>query len=274
MKTLVLFCGLLIAFYTNAQTSFPAIEGWTKSDKINTYNSESLWEYINGAASYYLGFGFEKLEWIEYSVSDDVYIKAEVYTHSSHINTFGIYAYERTPEASFLTVGCEGYLIHSTLNFYADNYYVKIHSHSKTPETIEAIKNIASKLASSIAAKAEQPAELNVLNNEDRIAYSEKYKTANYMGYSFLERVVSAKYTINEQEVEFFSIKHQSDEEAINNLKEYLQFLKTDMEVKSGEIYELDDIFNGKIFMAVKDQYLIGVTNAKDKSVLKKLSGL
>lgn len=271
MKKLIFISLILFTSKLFAATNFPEIEGWKKSETIKTYDSETLWEYINGAAEYYLAYEFSQLEWVEYSISEDVYIKAEVYHHSSPINAFGIYAYERSSDSEFLTIGNEGYMAHSALNFYIGNCYIKIYSHNNTESTISAIKSIANKLSDNIDDSPTKPEELNALPQQNLSAHTEKYKPENYLGYSFLKNVINAKYQLNDEEVEFFSIVHSTDEEALNNFQQYLDFLKSDIKPEVNNIYELDDLFNGKLFILVTDQKILGVLNASSLKTAKSL---
>lgn len=273
MKYTTLLIGLLCTLNISASSVFPEIDGWNKSDKINTYDSETLWEYINGAAEYYLGYNFSKLEWIEYSLSEDIYIKAEIYHHTNPINAFGIYAYERTSDGEFLDIGNEAYLVHSSLNFYIDKYYIKIYSHKSDENTIKAINEIAEKLAENIMPKSQNPEELLLLPKEGLVAHSEKYMPSNFLGYSFFKNVVTAKYLVQNENVDFFAIEYQSNEDAVANLEQYLKFLKSEKQADMNSVFELDDTFNGKLFILITDKKLIGVIDASNKSVATVLLG-
>jgi len=256
-----------------ANTSFPEYKGWNKSNEIHVYDSETLWEYINGAAEYYNGFGFEKLEWVEYSISEDVYIKAEVYSHSSPINAFGIYAYERSNDGDFLKIGSEGYMIHSALNFYTDTYYVKVYSHDKTEVTIKALNDIAKLLAKNLSESNKKPVELDALPQENKVEHSEKFKQSNYLGYGFLKNAISAKYVIGGEEIDFFSITHETNKNALETAQAYLNFVKSDLTVQVNTILEINDPFNGRVFLLIEENIVRGTIGAENIKLAEKLLG-
>ena len=60
MKKLVLLC-VLVACAPTAVTDFPEIEGWSPESAVSSYDSESLWEFINGAAETFMQYGFQGL---------------------------------------------------------------------------------------------------------------------------------------------------------------------------------------------------------------------
>ncbi|MBN1116392.1 MAG: hypothetical protein JXA77_04280 [Bacteroidales bacterium] len=251
---------ILLVFYSAisyGQIDFPEIDNWKKG-KIETYNSENLWECINGAADYYLNYGFEKLEVAEYLRTEDEYLKVEIYQHKDNLNTYGIYAYERYPDAEFLNIGSEGYINHSALNFYTGNWYVKIHSHQSDDQTIEAIKLLADKVSQLQGESTGKPAAVQKLPEEHYKPYTTKYYPSNYMGLSFLNNVVAADYENDGQKYNLFISEQESPEDALLVIQKYLDFSKTDLKAEADKVFEIDDLFNGKVFLLAKDNVLSG----------------
>ena len=248
-----------------AQVIFPEINSWEKNE-ITTYDEETLWEYINGAADYYLNYGFMQLEVLEYKQSEEVYIKAEVYSHSSNLNGFGIYAYERTDDAEFITIGSEGYIIHSTLNFFKGPYYVKVYSHNSENATIEAIKTIGNKLSDQLRCDNPMPAELNFLP-ANRLANSEKYLPKNFLGYSFLPNTILASYKQKGNVLDFFYSTYKTEGEALEALNSYFSMLKMDSTPIANEVFTIDDPFNGLVYCKVTKEKIVGIINCSDQAI-------
>ena len=258
-----------LSINAKVNSPFPFVEGWDKSKEVKDYDRESLWEYINGAADYYLNYGFERLEVVEYSLSEDIYIKVEIYYHSNKINAFGIYAYERSENGLFGDYGNEGYLVHSALNFYLNNCYVKIHSHNSSEETIETIRQLGITIPKNMHKNSGTPTELDDLPTVGRVLHSEKYIPTNYMGFSFFKSVVSAKYNNKENSFELFCIAHNSNEAAANNLKQYFDFNKLTETPEVNKIYKIEDLFNGAILIVIHDKKIFGVWNATNTTTAK-----
>ena len=61
MRKIILFL-LLLPFTVFAQeVNYPAVDGWARSGKTLFFNSENLYEHIDGASEFYLSYGFQSL---------------------------------------------------------------------------------------------------------------------------------------------------------------------------------------------------------------------
>ncbi len=270
IRALSVIAGLLAVVNVSGQIVFPEIENWEKSPHPKIYDEETLWEYINGAAEYYLNYGFSRLEVTEYAVSDEQYIKAEIYVHASPLNAFGIYAYERPEKGEFLDVGIEGYQAHSALNFYGDNFYVKVHSNQNDEQTLKAIKEIADGIAKgNILGKDEVTSVLSVFPDKNKLLHSEKYYPRNYMGYEFLHSALEISYKVGDDTFKLFVLNGANNEEATKMLRDYFAFTKTDKKPAPGVIYEIEDMFNGWVLIAQKKSQLFGVYDVPDKKLAR-----
>jgi hypothetical protein len=252
-----------------AEVEFPKIRSWSMADSTKLFDSETLWEYINGAAESYLNYDFRLLEVMEYSRSEDEYIKVEVYHQGSDIDAFGIYAFERPMEAEFLELGCGGYMVHSSLNFYSEDCYIKIQSHQTDEKTLSAIRNIAEKVAGVISEEPVKPLLLDLIPDYEKVPRSEKYFSSNFLGYSFLCNAIVADYLSNGQEYKMFVLVNDSSEAALAMMKNYFKQTKTDVKPVAGEIYGIEDLFNGYVVLTVLDRFLLGIIDMSDKELAK-----
>ena len=50
---------LLMSVIGSNATDFPDIKGWQPQGEVLRYNSENLYEYINGAADQFIAYGFQ-----------------------------------------------------------------------------------------------------------------------------------------------------------------------------------------------------------------------
>lgn len=263
----ILIISLFINLVANANTEFPKVRGWKMADSARVFDSETLWEYINGAAESYFNYSFRQLEVMEYYRTSDEYIKVEVYHQSSDINAFGIYAQERQQEAEFLKLGCEGYMIHSSLNFYADEFYVKIHSHQTDDKTLETIQIIAEKLSGTLSDNPERPLILDLLPDYEKIPGSEKYYPSNYLGYSFLNNAIAADYSGGDLNYSMFILVCDSTEMALSVLSDYFKQTNTLEESVAERIFGIEDMFNGYVGLIVIDEFILGILDMSDKKL-------
>lgn len=266
---IIVFLGLVIQGNLFCQITFPDIENWNKTEEPKVYNTETLWEYINGAADYYLNYGFEKLEVVEYSLSEDEYIKAEVYFQGSELNAFGIYAYERPSKGEFLPIATQGYIQYSALNFYGGIYYVKVHSNQSDDNTIKAIHEIAEKIASTNIKENEKPMVFGLFPEKNKIENSEKYYPSNYLGYDFFSNAMEVAYKNDDDKFKLFLISGKDKETIEGMLKEYFEFVKVKNEIIENEVFEINDMFNDLVILTFRDNMLYGVFDTDNKKTAK-----
>lgn len=259
-----LFLCILLQGSILSQIQFPDIDKWNKSETPGVYTSESLWEYINGAADYYLNYGFYKLEVVEYSFSEDEYIKAEVYHHNSELTAFGIYAYERPSKADFLELGAQGYMQHSALNFYGNKYYIKVHSNQTDQRTIETIKKIGYKLAELNINSDESSFSFDEFPAKNKIENSEKYYPSNYLGYDFFSNAMEVSYKIGDDKFKLFKITMNTADEVAARLKDYFEFTGFNVEPEQDKIYEVNDTFNDLVILQCNEHIIYGVFDCDD----------
>jgi hypothetical protein len=261
---------LIASTHIQAQINFPETDGW-KLSKISSFNTETLWEYINGAADYYLNYGFSRLDVAEYQRSKDEYIKLEIYQHDNSVNTFGIYAYERPSKTTFLELGAEGYIEHSSINFYGNHWYIKIHTHQKDENAISTIKNIAGKVSEMMGKEVSPPDELNLLPSENKVERGEKYYPTNFLGMSFFSNALSADYKIEDNKYSVFIITEKSSEIATTTLGKYFDFTKADFEPEENTIYTVNDLFNGQVNLVQNKNRLFGIIDLEEDVMAKEI---
>lgn len=268
LQTIILL--LLLSLFSHGQINFPDVNGWKKSETV-TYNTETLWEYINGAADYYLNYSFEKLEVVEYQRKEDEYIKVEIYHHSSGLNAFGVYAFERPTETNYLEIGAEAYLEHSALNFFTRNWYVKIHTHLQDNDAISTLKTLAKKVSHLSGQEYSFPHQFDYLPIDYKTPHSEKYYPTNYLGFSFLTNSISADYQEENLKYTIFIAEGINQKQAVKMLQSYLSFVKSSESAKPEHIYKLEDMFNGTVYLNVVNNVLIGILNLDDPAKAEKI---
>ena len=158
-------------------------------------------------------------------------------------------------------------MIHSSLNFYSNEYYVKIHSHQTDEKTLDAIRNLGVKVATTFGGETEKPLLLDLIPDYEKIPRSEKYFSSNFLGYSFLRNVIVADYLSGNEKYKMFILVCDSTEAAINTLRSYFKQTKTESEAIAEKRYNVDDLFNGLVTLAVVDRFLLGIVEMEDKDL-------
>ncbi|MCP4895665.1 MAG: hypothetical protein GY906_01720 [bacterium] len=105
------------------------IAGWTPTGEISSYDPNTLYEYINGAADSFLNYGFEGLEVQDYAKGNLV-VTVGIYDMGNPLDAFGIYRTEAGDGASRLAIGGEAVL---SLPYQAllvkERYYAKLETY-------------------------------------------------------------------------------------------------------------------------------------------------
>jgi hypothetical protein len=125
-----------------------------------------------------------------------------------------------------LRVGEEGYITHSSLNFYKGIFYVKIFSHQSDSLTISAIRALATKISGALNNENQKATIAEIFPKDGKILHSEKYIPTNYLGYGFLNNAVSADYSVDGKKFTVFTIQSASSQQALEVLQKYLDFSK------------------------------------------------
>jgi hypothetical protein len=243
---------------------FPKISGWKMQEDQKIYNSGDLWALIDGAAEIFLGYNFEDLHIAEYSMKDQI-IRVEIYRQKTPVDAYGIYSSERMPDYQLVEIGSQGYKSQGVLNFLTASYYVKVMSIGTTPANESSIAAIAEGVDNQLAQQKSLPVELGLFPKEGMIYLSDNYIAQNFLGYSFFRSAFSARY--DKPAVFQLFIIHLTTEEIQKMLQSYFQILKEDKIKQKGDLYVVQDLFNGVLYLEQKDGYLIGVWNTENEKV-------
>lgn len=242
---------------------FPEIDGWKRSSEIKTYEAESLWDYINGAAESYHAYDFEVLHICDYKKSDDVYVTVEIYRHATPENAFGIYSAERPQSAQFLETGAEGYHEPGILNFVKGYSYVKMRSAGETIKK-EHMVAIANAVAENLDGPGMLPKELLLFPETGKLPHTSMFVGENFIGYSSLRDAYIADYKITGKEFRVFLIARKSEQAIDELLIDYIA-RRTELEkLPLNELVKIEDPYNGTIFIMKKGNYVLGTINLED----------
>lgn len=263
----------IFPFSLNAQESskfFPAIEGWKRSETIQQFTPENLYEYINGAAELYLSYDFQELWVAEYSNEKNASIVVEVYRQRTPLHAFGIYSQERPSHGNYLNIGAQGYLEALVLNFVTGNFYVKINSYDLPDKTEDVLQAFAAKLVANLGGNTSLPIALTYFPEAGKIPYSEKFIARNFLGQAFLHSGFTADYRLNESTFQLFIIQGADSNDCHGMLKQYLQLAKYSSKNLKEDRYIFSDPYHGKMTLGWQGRFIWGVFNLEDENLREK----
>lgn len=253
-----------------ADFRFPSVSGWKQAGDIQTFNPNTLYEYIDGGADLYLAYDFEELKVAEYQNSQKAAVTVEVYRHRTPVHAFGVYSQERVSGANFIDVGIQGYQEKHALNFLSGNAYVKITSFDTGPEDQTILLTFAKAVAGNLGDKGAFPSILARFPGEGKVKNSEKFIARKFLGYPFLHSAFSADYDLSGRNFRLFIIEGKDQAECRGMVEKYLaQLGMADKTVAEGQ-YTLSDAYHGEVELHWRGARIWGILDLGDPSLRTK----
>jgi hypothetical protein len=202
------------------QSLIPSAEllpGWSRPESVTMYGSDTLYEYIDGAARMYHDFGFRSLAHARFTPEGEpgVFIDFDVYRMKDDLGAYGIYSNTRPPDAKTDSWGVEGYLRDDAAAAWKGPFYVHAATENAGPGTAAAMKRLVSGVASAIPGETAAPRLLQVFPEENRLANRDRYVARDLLGYFFLPGGFLVDYQVDGQELRLFLIETSSEDTAL-----------------------------------------------------------
>lgn len=261
----VLFILLFSVCAKGQESLFPEISGWKISEDSEVYDSNNLWDLIDGAADLFLEYYFIDLHTARYINMDSVEIRVELYRHNTPINAFGMYSQERDPGYHFISIGVQGYIEDGVLNFLDGVYYIKLSTYTKGKSGMDAMTLIAKKLDESLKQENSFPKILQCFPETAKQINTEKYVAQNFLGFSFLNSVMTVSYK-NDIEFTAFVVITKNPDEVNSVFKKFIDAQsKENISFSDNRSYDVKDQNNGQMKISVKKNFIYGLINCTDK---------
>ena len=260
---------ILVGSIDGQESLFPKIAGWNLTVEKEVYDANNLWDIIDGAADLFLEYSFIDLHTAGYMNADSIEVKVELYRFNNSLNAFGMYSQERYPDYHFIDIGAQGYIEDGVLNFLDGVYYIKMSTYTNGKTGQDAMVLIAHKLVESLNQENSLPQVLSYFPEKSKLQNTEKYVAHNFLGYSFLNSVMTVSYK-NEKEFTAFLVKMNSHSDALATVKKFLDSqAKENITQSDDNKYEVNDKMNGLMNFAVEKDCIYGLMNCADKIISK-----
>jgi hypothetical protein len=224
---------------------------WRIVSEPRFFESDNLYEYIDGAADQYLLYGFRKVITVDYAVgTDSSSVTVEIYCMESPTHAFGIYAAERSPEEQLVAIGVQGYLGANILNFYKGPYYVKMTSFTLSKDLSTSLEKMGRSIADKIPGEFKEPEVFRYFPVENKVKQSERYIPTNFLGQSYLQNGYRCDYASDHETYQVFLVPLESDSAAQTILKKYQNFLES-------QDYRVSRQGDDKAVIAEKEHFIL-----------------
>ncbi|MBN2328209.1 MAG: hypothetical protein JXR73_13760 [Candidatus Omnitrophica bacterium] len=249
-----------------------AIEPWSLVEGPEFYSPDNLFEIINGAAPFYLNLGFHQLMHARFQHKQDesLNIALDVYDQETVEGGFGVYSSSRHPGEDFRPWGTQGYRVGPLVVIWKNRFYISLMGDDEKPQTLQALERFAQWLDQKLAGPDAYPKLLDKLPVQNRIKNTELYTAQDFLGYRFLDDVMSAQYNIASSTACLFVVNRPAPDQARAVFDQFTQavggqasFPWPDSIPDNVERFAGADKYLGKMLILSFDSLIYGVYNDK-----------
>ncbi len=252
--------------------------GFEAFSDIEVYNSENLFEKIDGKAPLYTESGFEKLFAQRFVNKDEPQLVMELYVFDMGTmrNAFSVCSLQRRTDAQVVSLfqPSFGYRTANALYFIHGRYYVELIGFSESERLIEAMEEVAGGIQQHFAGGDDgRPAEMELFPKENLVEGSIKLYLTDCFGFNGLTDTFAARYRFGQEMVTAFLSKRASPDDAMKVFGEYCKFLLTnggeeittaDPQTKVVNLYGTFEI------VSVAGPFVFGIHEAEDRGLAEK----
>jgi len=213
------------------------INGWSAGAEDGLYNSETIFDYIDGAGEVYRSYNFKQLLARRYTRKGKPDLVADLFDMGSSADAFGVFTHDL--EGDEAGIGQGSTYNGGLLSFWKDRFFVSLYAEQETDEVKEALFDLGRMVASSIKGEGEKPGIVSLLPvkslAEKGVHYFHNHLILNYHFYVseqnilFLDQQTETAlgaYRADDKKYYLLLIRYQDTEKA---LKAYESFIKAYM---------------------------------------------
>jgi len=181
-------------------------EGFAPAAGVENYNSDNLYEKIDGKADLYLTNGFLSLQTCRFAENSSLENWAEVYFYDmgKPENAFAVYSTQKRSDAASLNWTQFGYSVSDSVYVMFGKYYVEIFLSAEDGKLLNSAESAGKRISSAVSAgKSDMPL-MDVFPTENLVADSFKFISADAFGCSDLKNIFTSKYNIGDKTITVF----------------------------------------------------------------------
>ena len=268
--------------------TFNDVVNWKLSSSVKIYDKKTIFDYIDGAAELYFAYDFTKVASAEYQHGQTSII-IDVYDLTTPENAFGIYSLNRYQDTNYVSIGNEGILTGTALDFWKGNYYCKVYSFDQSDTYQKDVTEFGNKLALRIKDTGKEPAIIKKLSPNGLIPKTAKFFTKklgldnihfvseeNLFDLDGKTKGAVAEYQLNGSKFPLFIIEYSSSQKANLAFEAYTKYL-----TEKSKLVPLEEASDGKAkmfesegkftFVSLKGQILLGFWDVESSESVKSI---
>jgi hypothetical protein len=255
-------------------------KGWKWEGKPKHYNSQNLYEIIDGEAELYLSHGFKELASLLYfsGSAEDTFFVVDIYDMGGALNAFGLYSSFRHPDYRFENIGSEGFVSDYGIKFYKGDYLVDVKVSEFSEKCRRAAWDAAETIARRIHAPQKPPETLALLPSENQVPRTLRYIQKEMLNQGFLPGGIEARFTIEGGEATGFVVTFDSVKAAVKGFAELKAYYAASVGLINvnlpGELsFSAKTPYRGNLLVFLSGKTVAGVLDLWEISKGKALAG-
>ena len=208
--------------------SFLLPYGFKVLSEIEIYNSENLYEKINGKAPLYIDSGFKELSYQRFVSQADENLVMELYIFdmAAARNAFSVYSVQKRPGVETLPDMRFAYKTTNALYLVHGHYYIEVVGFSESARLVAAMPEVARKIRMNMALEDDTGIpEIELLPQDNLVPGSIKLYLANAFGFDGFTDIFTCRYKLGDESITAFISKRPDPEDARTTAESYYNFL-------------------------------------------------
>jgi hypothetical protein len=183
-----------------------SMPGWSTAEGPVEYSPATLFEYLDGGAERYLGYGFRGLLHVRYQPGSGSQpgVTLDLFDMGSELAAFGIYSSARPPVVAPREWGVEGYRSATVAAAWKAGVYIHAEADEERPELVATLERLVAGTSEKITGSCTSPAILAALPPDGLVPRSQRFVASDLLGWEFLPGGFLARYRVGEQGGELF----------------------------------------------------------------------
>jgi hypothetical protein len=252
--------------------------GWSIEADDRIYDSETIFDYINGGAEVYRAYNMRRCLSRRYTTSKGPDIVLDIFDMGSSQDAYGVFTHDL--EGDVVALGQDGRLRPGWLNFWKNLFFVSIYTEEETPIAIQAVHALGKTIDRLIPTKGERPEILKLLPGQGLKSDSVRYlhhpiilnyhyylSDTNLLNLSPKTEAVLANYQYQAEQALILLVSYPQTDAAANAYTNFLKNYLTDAD--NNGMAKLEN--NKWCAVTMKDRLLTIVLEADSRQLADKL---
>ncbi len=171
---------------------FPVeINGWRVEGRDESYDPQSIFDYIDGAGEVYRAYNFERLVARRYRKDGEPDLIADFFDMGTASDAFGVFTHDL--EGETVEIGQGAVYKGGLLSFWKDRYFVSLYAEAETATSKQALLGLGKEIDSAIPARGKKPVLLSYVPDSfdlKTIRYFHSHLILNYHFFVSVENIL------------------------------------------------------------------------------------